>query len=68
MLGIEAPLWSETVTNMDEIEYMTFPRLPVMLKSDGHCHLKDPGMNISTGWENMEKDSGRWGLIFIHPG
>ena len=26
--GIEAPLWSETVTNMDEIEYMTFPRLP----------------------------------------
>jgi hexosaminidase len=26
--GIEAPLWSETVTNMDEIEYMVFPRLP----------------------------------------
>lgn len=28
ILGIEAPLWSETVTNMDEVEYMTFPRLP----------------------------------------
>jgi len=28
ILGIEAPLWSETVTNMDEIEYMVFPRLP----------------------------------------
>jgi len=28
IVGIEAPLWSETVTNMDEIEYMTFPRLP----------------------------------------
>ncbi len=27
ILGIEAPLWSETVTNMDEIEYMIFPRL-----------------------------------------
>ncbi|MEO0331342.1 MAG: beta-N-acetylhexosaminidase, partial [Bacteroidota bacterium] len=27
ILGIEAPLWSETVTNMDEIEYMAFPRL-----------------------------------------
>jgi len=28
ILGIEAPLWSETVTTMDEIEYMVFPRLP----------------------------------------
>ena len=28
ILGVEAPLWSETVTNIDEIEYMVFPRLP----------------------------------------
>jgi hexosaminidase len=28
ILGVEAPLWSETITNMDEIEYMVFPRLP----------------------------------------
>jgi hexosaminidase len=28
ILGIEAPLWSETVTNIDEIEYLVFPRLP----------------------------------------
>ncbi len=28
IIGIEAPLWSETVTNIDEIEYMVFPRLP----------------------------------------
>lgn len=28
IIGIEAPLWSETVTNMDEIEYLVFPRLP----------------------------------------
>ena len=28
ILGIEAPLWSETITKMDEIEYMVFPRLP----------------------------------------
>lgn len=26
--GVEAPLWSETLTNMDEIEYMMFPRFP----------------------------------------
>jgi hexosaminidase len=28
ILGIESPLWTETVTNMNEIEYMVFPRLP----------------------------------------
>jgi len=28
IIGIEAALWSETVTDMEEIEYMTFPRLP----------------------------------------
>ncbi|MEN8121205.1 MAG: beta-N-acetylhexosaminidase [Bacteroidota bacterium] len=28
ILGIEAPLWSETIVKMDDIEYMTFPRLP----------------------------------------
>lgn len=27
ILGVEAPLWSETVTNMDEIEFLAFPRL-----------------------------------------
>jgi len=27
ILGVEAPLWTETITNMDEIEYMVFPRL-----------------------------------------
>lgn len=28
ILGVEAALWSETITNMDDIEYMLFPRLP----------------------------------------
>ena len=27
ILGIESPLWSETVTNISEIEYMAFPRI-----------------------------------------
>ena len=27
ILGIESPLWSETITNIDEIEYLAFPRL-----------------------------------------
>ncbi|HBE42154.1 MAG TPA: beta-N-acetylhexosaminidase [Bacteroidales bacterium] len=28
IVGVEAPLWTETLTNIDEIEYMAFPRLP----------------------------------------
>lgn len=28
VLGIEAALWTETITNMKEMEYMVFPRLP----------------------------------------
>lgn len=28
IIGIEAALWSETVSNSDEIEYLIFPRLP----------------------------------------
>ncbi|GAB1308786.1 beta-N-acetylhexosaminidase [Urechidicola sp. KH5] len=27
ILGVEAPLWSETISNMQEIEYLAFPRL-----------------------------------------
>ena len=25
--GIEAPLWSETISNMEELEYLAFPRI-----------------------------------------
>jgi len=28
ILGVEAPLWTETVVTMDDIEYLMFPRLP----------------------------------------
>jgi len=28
IFGIEAPLWTETISKMDDIEYMVFPRLP----------------------------------------
>lgn len=28
ILGVEAPLWTETIETMDDIEFMVFPRLP----------------------------------------
>ncbi|NKI26292.1 family 20 glycosylhydrolase [Arenibacter sp. 6A1] len=27
ILGLEAPLWSETISNMEELEYLAFPRM-----------------------------------------
>ena len=28
ILGVEAPLWSETIETIDDVEFMAFPRLP----------------------------------------
>jgi hexosaminidase len=30
VIGVEAPLWSETVVTSADIDYMTFPRLPAI--------------------------------------
>ncbi|MEV0460923.1 family 20 glycosylhydrolase [Catellatospora methionotrophica] len=30
ILGVEAPMWSETLTTLANIEYMAFPRLPAL--------------------------------------
>lgn len=30
LLGVEAPLWSETIATNDDIDYMAFPRLPAI--------------------------------------
>ncbi len=40
ILGVESPLWSETVSNIDEMEYLVFPRLL------GHAEI---------GWSPVEK-------------
>ncbi len=39
ILGVEAPLWSETIVNLEDIEYMAFPRLA------GHAEI---------GWSRVE--------------
>ena len=30
ILGVEAPIWSETAANIDDVEYLMFPRLPAV--------------------------------------
>ncbi len=48
IIGIEAPLWSETISNMDELEYLAFPR------AIGYAEL---GWSIkeNRNWEDYKK-------------
>lgn len=66
IIGIEAPLWSETLIDLDDIEYMAFPRLA------GHAEI---GWSESgrRNWDEYKKrlaDHGlRWekmGINFYH--
>ncbi len=54
ILGIEAPLWTETVTNMDEMEFLVFPRLP------GYAEIgwTAPGMRNWDEYKNRLADFG----------
>jgi len=54
VLGVEAPLWSETIQNMKDIEYMAFPRLP------GYAEI---GWSPATGrnWEEYRVRLGAHG-------
>lgn len=57
ILGIEAALWSETITNMEDIEYMVFPRLP------GYAEI---GWTPSTGrsWSEYKERLAKHGERF----
>ncbi len=63
ILGIEAPLWSETVKNMDNIEYLTFPRLP------GHAEVGWTPAHLRN-WEDyklrLANQKGRFDILNIN--
>ena len=47
ILGIEAPLWSETISNIDELEYLAFPR------AIGHAELSWSTQE-NRNWDNYK--------------
>jgi hexosaminidase len=55
--GIEAPLWTETITNIDEIEFMVFPRLP------GYAEI-GWSSSASRNWEEYKTRLGKQGERF----
>ncbi|OAV42749.1 family 20 glycosylhydrolase [Lewinella sp. 4G2] len=40
ILGIEAPLWSETVRSLEDIDYLVFPRLPALAEVGWSYQMK----------------------------
>ena len=57
ILGIEAPLWSETIINLDDIEYLAFPRLA------GHAEIgwsQVKGRNWDEYKERLAEHGLRW--------
>jgi len=60
ILGIESALWTETITSMDDIEYMVFPGCLDTLKSGGRRMPEEIGMNSRFGWEFMESALRHW--------
>jgi hexosaminidase len=55
IIGVEAPVWSETLTTMDEVEYLAFPRLPGIAE-----------IGWSTGersWDEYKVRLGRHGAV-----
>jgi hexosaminidase len=54
IIGVEAPLWSETATNMEDIEWLVFPRLP------GYAEI---GWSVpaSRNWEEYKVRLGKHG-------
>ena len=54
ILGVESPLWTETVTNMDELEYLVFPRLM------GHAEIGWSPVEVQN-WENYKVRLAKYG-------
>ncbi|MEB2779254.1 family 20 glycosylhydrolase [Algoriphagus sp. C2-6-M1] len=48
ILGVEAPLWTETITNRADIEYMAFPRLAALAEVAWSS-------NERRNWEDFQK-------------
>jgi hexosaminidase len=61
VLGVEAPMWTETLEDIDQVEYMAFPRLP---------GIAEKGWSRAGGtWEEyrvrLAAQSPRWEVLGI---
>ncbi|MGJ7908526.1 beta-N-acetylhexosaminidase [Actinopolyspora sp. H202] len=64
--GVEAALWSETVTNSDEIEFLAFPRMPAIAELGWSASDK---LDWSSFRQRVADQAPRWeeqGIDFYH--
>lgn len=61
--GVEAPLWSETLENMDDVEYMLFPRLPGVAEIGW---TKSEDRNWDDYKVRLAHHAGRWDAMGIN--
>jgi hexosaminidase len=59
VLGVEAPLWSETLRDIDDIEFMAFPRLPA---------IAELGWSPTRNWESFRSRLGAYGPRWVYQG
>jgi hexosaminidase len=63
VLGVEAPLWSETIVTDDDIDYMTFPRLPAIAEigwsAPSHRSWNDFRLRLAA-------QGPRWSVLPVH--
>ncbi|MFC7530925.1 beta-N-acetylhexosaminidase [Actinoplanes sp. GCM10030250] len=59
VLGVEAPLWSETLRDLDDIEFLAFPRLAA---------LAELGWSPARDWESFRTRIGAYGPRWTYRG
>ncbi|MFJ8582462.1 beta-N-acetylhexosaminidase [Micromonospora sp. NPDC093277] len=66
VLGVEAPLWTESVTTLAEVEFMLFPRLPAVAEL---CWSPRSTHDWATFRERLAGHGPRWATagITFHP-
>jgi hexosaminidase len=63
ILGVEAPLWTETITNREEIEFMLFPRLAAIAEV---AWTKKDLRNWDSFSERLKKHTARWDAMGLN--
>jgi hexosaminidase len=61
VLGVEAPLWSETLRSIDDIEFMAFPRLPAIAELGWSTAA-------SHDWDSFRARLGAYGPRWVQQG
>ncbi len=63
ILGIEAPIWSETLVSMDDVEYMAFPRLAAVAEV---AWSPQASRRWSEFAERLARQAPRWSALGIN--